>query len=452
MGLCGDDHRGGNVKKTCPVKPNPDNAGEYECHLCGNTFESDPRQTEFSQFDNKKVKSSINKLDIKQEKKQSNIKEYQEDEEWKNSCISVPKRTERNSNSDILEQMEKERIKVARELNATLKGWGHTIDKGRYTKLQRAYGKANQILGISGGGYSKWEKFNPPFQKDALMNITITKSENQSDVPEGKTNILYTSIGGVVRAFLDSGLPPRNFYLRKKLTNGAPTNGQAYDGIHLFTRVSFELFLNMERRMNKPWSLSRWISQCGLQHTFIKKIIEQGGPLSRDFGEMLTKQYRESNILWEYFVDGYVSNLLEQEIVILLEEDKSEIITKANDILKFIEEQQSSGVSWSQQFLDKFCIIGYINGETWENSGFWWIQEGNICSNKLPMKLPSLLIGQAVAQAIQEVLTNKEIWKANILSIVQDDLRWTTADKGVEMMRTWKIMMSKREQGSCWES
>ena len=91
-------------------------------------------------------KTSINKIDIEQEKDQINIKEYQEDEEWKKSCISVPKRKERKATSDILDRMEKERIRVKRLLDATMSGWGHTIDQGTYTKLQDAFGKTNQIL------------------------------------------------------------------------------------------------------------------------------------------------------------------------------------------------------------------------------------------------------------------------------------------------------------------
>ena len=455
MPICGDDPRNGNVKKTCPIKPSLD-FDEFECLLCGYTFKSDPSQTELEQFDNMEKKNSINKIDIEQEKDQINIKEYQEDEEWKKSCISVPKRMERKATSDILDRMEKERIRVKRLLDATMSGWGHTIDQGTYTKLQDAFGKTNQILGITGGGASKWERFNPPFDKNALIWSSKVKAEDQSVNQEGTTNMIFTSMGSVIRTFYDSGLPPRNFYLRKNLINEAPINGQTYDGIHLFTRVAFELFLNMERRMNKPWSLSRWISQCGLQQTFVKKIIEQGGPLSRGFGEMLTKQNQEylgSNILWGYFVDGYVSNILEQKIIILSEEDKSKIITKANDILKFIEEQQTpSGVYWTKQFLEKFCTIGHNNGEEWESSGFWWIQEGKICSNKIPMTLPSLLIGQAVAQAIQEVLTNKKIWKADILNIVEDDIHWTTSDGGKAMKKVWEGMMRKRGQGSCWEA
>jgi hypothetical protein len=455
MEICGDDPNNGNVKKTCPIKPSLD-YDEFECYLCGSIFEFDPRQTELNQFDNVGEKTSINKLDIVQEKNQTKIKEYQEDEEWEKSCISVPKRKERITNSDILDQMEKERIRVKRLFDATMSGWGHTVGGSTYTKLQHAVGKANQILGITVGGTSKWERFNPPFDRNSLIWSSKVKAEEQSVNQEGTMNMIFTSMGGVIRTFYDSGLPPRNFYLRKNLINGAPTNGQTYDGIHLFTRVAFELFLNMERRMNKPWSLSRWISQCGLQQNFVKKIIRQGGPLSRDFGEMLTKQHQEymgSNILWGYFVDGYISNILEQKIIILSDEDKSKIITKANEILKFIEEQQTpSGVYWPKQFLEKFCTIGHNNGEEWRCSGFWWIQEGKICSNKMPMTLPSLLIGQAVAQAIQEVLTNKKIWKADILNIVEDDIHWTTSDGGKAMKLTWKRMMSKRGQGSCWNS
>jgi len=452
MEICGDDPNNGNVKKTCPIKPSLD-YDEFECYLCGSIFEFDPRQTELNQFDNVGGKKTINKTDIVQEKNQTKIKEYQEDKEWKKSCISVPKRKERITNSDILDQMEKERIRVKRQLDATLKGYN--VDTGNLTPGQQAYGKACQLMGISGGGESKWERFYPPFDRDSLVWSNKIPAADQSEVPEGKTNMVWQNIAAVTRTFLDSGLPPRNFYLRENLTNGAPTNGQTYDGIHLFTRVAFELFLNMERRMDIPWSLSRWISQCGLQQTHIKKIIEQGGPFSRDFGEMLTKQnqaYLGSTIL-ECFVDGYVSNILEQNIIILSEEDKSKIITKANDILKFIKEQQTpSGVYWHKQFLEKFCTIGYNNGDEWESSGFWWIQEGKICSNKMPMTLPSLLIGQAVAQAIQEVLTNKKIWKDDILNIVGNDIHWTTSDGGEAMKRVWGGMMRKREKGSCWNS
>ena len=456
MSICGDDPRNGNVKKTCPINPIPGISDGFECYLCGNTFDSNPRQNELSQFnhDGEDMQNpSSNKIDIEHKKKQTNIKEYQEDEEWENSCVSVPKGVERLANSDVLSQMDKEHIRVKRLLDATFKGY--YVNTGTYTKLQKAYGKANQILGISGGGESKWERFNPPFQRVALMDSTITRAEDQGSVQEGTTNIIFTSIGAVVRIFLDSGLPPRNFYLRNKLINGAPKNDQTYDGIHLFTRVAFELFLNMESRMNIPWSLSRWISQCGLQHNHIQKLIEQGGPMSRDFWNTLTKHNREIeylNISWEDFVNEYVSNILKRQIIILSEDDESNTITKVNDILNFIKEKQSAaGVSWSQQFLEKFCTIGYINGEEWGCSGFWCIEKGNRCSNKITMKMPSILVGQAVAQAIQEVFDNKEIMAATILTIIENDLHWTTDDKGRAMKLTWKRMMNKRSQGSCWE-
>jgi hypothetical protein len=158
------------------------------------------------------------------------------------------------------------------------------------------------------------------------------------------------------------------------------------------------------------------------------------------------------NRSWHILIEGYLDNILMMGPISFSNEERKMIFTRVNDILQFIEDGESNGVSWAGIFLEKFCTIGYNNGDKWKKSDFWWIKVGNICSEKVPMKLPSLLIGQTVAQSIHEVLTNKEIWKADILHIVEDDLRWTTDDKGLAMKRTWKIMMSKRGQGSCWES
>jgi hypothetical protein len=66
------------------------------------------------------------------------------------------------------------------------------------------------------------------------------------------------------------------------------------------------------------------------------------------------------------------------------------------------------------------------------------------------MTLPSILLGQVVAQAVYEVLDSRNVDVASILNIVSSDLRWTCDDVGDNLALNWRIMMLKREQESCW--
>jgi hypothetical protein len=437
MQTCGDDPRGGPVRKTCPIVNDPFDADPFYCELCGNSFDDDPRfefKTPIAKQTPEEVESKSDwqtRISGDSSTEGDEQEGYMEEVEWMNSCISVPKAIKRPKS-------ESQNVKAAERRKKEI-SFGIGTKSGDYSRAEKASGSAKGVLGISGGGVPILERFSPPFDKSMLLR---TKSEEN----------VY---GAAVKPFLESGLPPRKFYLRSNLPDGVPVLGQRSDHIHRLTRLAFELLLHMDINMSKPWSLTRWSKQTGLQLHFVRRLVKQGGPLSREFGKMLGKQSRQSgrNVLDK--ISGYIDNLQSRGIIVLSDEEEKNVVERAKELIEFMSNnpsnsQTSNSRTWCEQFLEMYCTIGFMSDEGWQSTGFWWVARGHICSDKLPMTLPSILLGQVVAQAVYEVLDSRDVGVASILNIVSSDLRWTCDDVGDNLALNWRIMMLKREQESCW--
>ena len=391
----------------------------HTCDDCGEMFTGDPRMEKAPVMDegNKAWEPAP-------------AVHYHGDPNWEDSCLFVPSAEVRTKQKDGEWDSEIKELQRVRNQSAWIIRQGDTqeardkargILSGEFSEVQRARGKAKGCLGIDGAGdFPRRDWFCPPFTRESLFKAA-------EDL------------------FYSDGIPPRRYWLRSSI-DVVPELGQRSDRIHSYTRIAFELLLYLEFKFERPWFLQAWFTQTKLQR-HIDRILAQGGPMSREFGNMLGKQH--GVLLLDRLpekVPGFLDNLDELERLGFESGMRARLDKQAKDILRFLLDAGEDDVSWAQLFLDRHCTIRFNEDGEWKPSQFWVIDRSNKCTEGRTMHLTAILIGLAVAQALHEQYPGRPLDREAVLRLVKAETTFTGGDP----MRVWNKMMARRGQRPGW--
>jgi len=163
-----------------------------------------------------------------------------------------------------------------------------------------------------------------------------------------------TRLPGPVFQLLNAGhLPPRRYWIIP--FDPEEKSIRPADWIRPDFRIPFEMYLHLNRKLRRPWPLSKWVKQLNIRNK-IGEILTKGGALSRKCEPWLGEPQ-----IGETEIRHYLDNL---DITNEFSTPNFDLyVSKAMRILNAMEQK-----GFLTTFLEKLCTLVQPNGEP---ADFW---------------------------------------------------------------------------------
>ena len=194
---------------------------------------------------------------------------------------------------------------------------------------------------------------------------------------------------GPVFKLLNAGhLPPRRYWRRPVDfdENRKPTTPP--DWIRPDFRIPFEMYLHLNRKLQRPWPLSEWVQQVKIRNQ-IGDILTKGGALSRNCETWLNAPLQIN----EFEVRNYFENLN-----IMNEFNTPHVdlyVEEAMRIINALEESERVNITI---ILEKLCTLIQPNDKPAE---FWIFGPHRDRKNLGHIQVSSILVGLVVYTAVK---------------------------------------------------
>ena len=262
-----------------------------------------------------------------------------EDPKWqKSTYVFVPAQKKRpNRLSKTVKKVKS--APVGRELSSPLRYEERDFSiESEYVRQATAYLGMNPRASVP--NRSQWYEpfYEAPF--DAFDMTELQKSD--------------TRLPGPVFQLLNAGhLPPRRYWILPFDPEEKPI--RTADWIRPDFRIPFEMYLHLNRKLQRPWPLAKWVKQLNIRNK-IGEILTKGGALSRKCEPWLGEPQ-----IGEMEIQNYLDNL---DITNEFSTPNFDLyVSEAMRILNAMEQK-----GFMTAFLDKLCTLVQPNGEP---SEFW---------------------------------------------------------------------------------
>ena len=194
-----------------------------------------------------------------------------------------------------------------------------------------------------------------------------------------------TILPGPVYQLLNGGhLPPRRYWILPFDPEKEPQ--RAADWIRPDIRIPFEMYLHLNRKLRRPWPLSKWINQVNIRNR-IGDILAKGGALSRKCEGWLGEPEIGETEVRNYLLNLNITNEFSSP-------NTDMYVSEAMRIINQMREK-----NYLKKFLDKLCILVQPNQEPAE---FWIFGPDYNRKDVGHIHSLSIVVGLAVHTAIKQ--------------------------------------------------